>query len=189
MSLLPINSWSSLVINSNAKPPNDLEPLLWFKFFQLFFTSCDSNHSIGLKFISEEKRRKMITKLNALIDFHHSLWASNDINDIQSNSRDDRLAKLYRAYILWLEDSQLHEVFVNTDELPPQYLRELLKCAIANTEYHIFADNYINSNRIQIEVSKIYNLWIELHSTALLTDNVCEQIQEVYKFEGKLDSI
>ena len=99
---------------------------------------------------------------------------------------DDRLAKLYRAYILWLEDSQLHDVFVNTDELPVQYLKDLLKCAIANTDYHNFADNYINLNRIQIEVSKIYNLWTELHSTALFTEIAFDlNGQQLSKIEGQ----
>lgn len=100
---------------------------------------------------------------------------------------DDRLAKLYRAYILWLEDSQLHEVFVNTDELPLQYLKDLLKCAIANTDYQNFTDHYINLKRIQIEVSKIYNLWLELHSTAFSTDSFIDKNEEFSQFEGNFD--
>lgn len=186
LSILPINSWSSQLINSVVKPPNDLEPFLWFKFFQLFFTSSDSDHSIGLKFIGEEKRKKMIIKLNSLIDFHHQLWLSTDPNNSESNAMDERLAKLYRAYILWLEDSQLHEVFVNTDELPPQYLKDLLKCAIANIDYNHFSEDYINFKRIQTEVLDIYNFWEELHSNDIMLDKSYEERDDVYRFEGKL---
>ncbi|CAG2118553.1 unnamed protein product, partial [Medioppia subpectinata] len=110
--LLPINSWSTLAVNSVAKPPHVMEPFVWFKFFQLFFTCSDSCRSVGQTFISDEKRKKLIVKLNNLIDFHHKQWLKSEPNDTLINTTDDELTKLYRAYILWLEDSQLHEVFV-----------------------------------------------------------------------------
>ncbi|CAG2110406.1 unnamed protein product, partial [Medioppia subpectinata] len=184
--LLPINSWSTLAVNSVAKPPHVMEPFVWFKFFQLFFTCSDSCRSVGQTFISDEKRKKLIVKLNNLIDFHHKQWLKSEPNDTLINTTDDELTKLYRAYILWLEDSQLHEVFVNTDELPPQYLKDLLKYAISNTECPNFYDKYIDIKRIQMETSKIYEFWFELHSTSLASNFVYENDDKISKIDDEL---
>lgn len=185
ISLLPINSWSTQLINSSTKPASDLEPFVWFRFFQLFFTSSPSSQSIGWKFIGEDRRKKLTAKLNALIDCHHRLWLNTEPNDSDVNGLDDRLAKLYRAYILWLEDSQLHDVFINTEELPPQFLKELLKCAIANTDYENFSVNYINLKHIQSDVSDLLDLWYELHSNPYLMDNELESDESVVKIDGE----
>lgn len=188
-SLLPINSWSTQLINSSAKSPSVLEPFVWFRFFQLFFTSSPSSHSIGWKFIAEEKRKKLISKLNALIDYHHKLWLMCEPNDIETNGLDDRLAKLYRAYILWLEDSQLHDVFVNIEELPPQFLKELLKSAIANIDYQDFTDQYINLKHIQTEVSDIYSTWRDLRSNPMFVENDINFDESIPEFDGESDRL
>jgi hypothetical protein len=181
---LPINSWATQAINSPSDPPSDLEPYMWFKFFTSFFTSSDSSSSIGLKFISEETRKKLINKLNLLINFHHKLWLSSDSNESKSYKIHDQLTKLYRAYVLWLEDSQLHEVFINVDELPPQYLKNLLKCAIANTSFNEFQTDYIDIKHIEIEASNCYNLWLDLRSTSLISNTFCVTDENALLFEG-----
>ena len=162
-----------------------MEPFVWFRFFQLFFTSSPSSQSIGWKFIGEDRRKKLIAKLNTLIDYHHRLWLNTEPNDSDVNGLDDRLAKLYRAYILWLEDSQLHDVFINTEELPPQFLKELLKCAIANIDYDNFSVNYINLKQIQSEVSDVLDLWYELHLNPYFMDNELESDESVAKLDGE----
>ncbi|XP_054160272.1 ectopic P granules protein 5 homolog [Oppia nitens] len=183
--LLPINSLSILTMNSPSNPPNELEPYIWFKFFQFYFTNTQSNRSVGELFISEDKVKKLVNKLNSLVDYHLKQWLKCDANGSAVNDIDDNLTKLYRAYISWLEDSQLHEVFVNINELPPQYLKDILKCAISNTEFISFRHKYFSIKVIETSISEISNLWTQIHSTFNKFDVFVEDYYKSYAIENE----
>lgn len=136
--------------------------MIWYKFFTFYFYNIDSG-SIGFKLINESLRKKLNQRLNYLIDYHHKLWVSNENGDIQTNILHDGLTKLYRAYVTWLDDSHLHEVYVNLEELPSYYMIELLKSVMSNASERESLSHFLDLKQIEIDLLVFKKIWNELH--------------------------
>lgn len=121
--LLPINAWTKQILDVPIEHP--LMPFLCYNFFLNFFSSSEFAGSVGLRLVSDSTLHSLKTKICALADHHFKLYS--DEQDIKVKTFHAMNSKLYRAFSVWLGDSQLHDAFVDVVHLAPQYYTEILK--------------------------------------------------------------
>lgn len=168
-SALPIYRWSQQALDTPVDHP--VLPLIWQKFFTLYFTRVPSQTggatdrgSVGDKFfegmtnLSYHKRLKR--KLNDCTEYFRT--KAEDIAQKLTPERKmfyDNIAKLYRTYSLWLEEPRLHEPGLYHPALPPQYnpCKLTIICAGNESPWYEYVD-YESVCNTQRECVK---LWLQ----------------------------
>ncbi|RWS25873.1 ectopic P granules protein 5-like protein, partial [Leptotrombidium deliense] len=156
MNVLPICAWAKLVLDSS--PNHVLLPLIWYNFFTCFFASVGTGASMGLRIIGETLCKKLKLKLHSLIEHFHSLWSKcAEGGDSDNDVPLPNMTRLYRALLSWLEDTHLHDAFVDIERLPAQYCGELLKSVMDNSDS--LMKNYINEMSLENEITTYFDAW------------------------------
>lgn len=176
---LPIYSWLKLIFDIvEADVNHPLCPLIWYNFFLNYFANWLNGVSVGLKLVPQETLSKLQTRLDSLFNYHlykHRNWSSTGTK--QQNS----LAKLYRAYRRWLQDTSLQDAYLDIDRLGEEYLVHLLKAVMESTEGACF--QYIDVQSIETQNKNLTQVW----STATkLTGN--KSIKEMMFVDSKIDN-
>lgn len=155
-SILPIYSWLEQLfdlVESDWSHP--LCPLILYNFFLNYFANSLNGVSVGHKLVPQETLSELKTKLDALYK-RHSYKHLNlaPLEAVQQNS----LAKLYRAYRLWLDDSSLQDAYVDIDKLGHDYLVSLLK-AVMESSVEDSCIQYIDIQSIDVQNRNLGQIW------------------------------
>ncbi|XP_015788920.1 ectopic P granules protein 5 homolog [Tetranychus urticae] len=163
IALLPINEWAKTIID--CPPSHPLLPFLWFNFFSNFFANSPTGGSCGLRLVPENLLKRLKTKLDVLIDYHHKTLTEPRKDFAAGMSEKDNhfhteMVKFYRAAILWLQDYHLHDAFVDVDHLTPQYQVEMLKFVMnsIDTTFKSFVDESKIEDQAAYFVKWLYDL-------------------------------
>lgn len=178
LTMLPINAWATQTLNVPSN--HSIQPLIWLNFFSNFFSNTPSGGSFGLKFLNEEMTKKLKIKLNSLIDEHYKLWSSGNAENNVETCQNDELTKLYRAYLIWFEDPQLHDAFIDIEHLPRQYLGNLLKSVITDQNRQSWS-HYVDFGDIKSQTKQLLMSWSDVRLT--LERSLLNGVQ----FQNKLD--
>ena len=158
LNLLPINSLIDLILSSPVD--HCILPEMVFDFFKCFFSSSSTGGSIGLRFIEPSTIEALKKKIASLADHHHKEWSSAGTKRQISYHCEN--TKLYRAFGLWLEESNLHDPYVDVKSLPKQFNVQLLMVAMDGTNDPHIMDIYVDSNVIFERENFFKHLWLQV---------------------------
>jgi len=159
--LIPMNSWAKLILDTSFEHP--LLPLMCFNFFKCFFSSTDTEGSLGHRFLSENLATPLKSKMSSMADYHHKEWlASSENSDL--NHHHSNCTKLYRAFLVWIEDghdAHLHDPYVDFNHLPVHFCTEVLKqCMDGGHERGVTV--YVNYRACVQREWQLLSSWIEI---------------------------
>lgn len=143
---LPLFPPSSLVIFKIAKLINGcskkhfLFPIICQQFFQLYLTRVPSvdigDHGVQDKFYDcDVGLMKKLKKTFNETELHHSKMATEITSGLKSQFHTN-CAKLFKTFILWLEENQLNKMTQQNIILPPQYDHQKLRLIFHGTRTH-----------------------------------------------------
>lgn len=165
VALLPINAWGKLIIDTS--PDHPLQPMMCFNFFKSFFSSTATEGSLGHRFLSDQMIRGLKAKMTVMADLHHKEWsASSEKPEINHHSDN---TKLYRAFLLWLEETHLHDAFVDFTQLPAHFCTEMLKKVMEGAPESAVAP-YVDRSASLKREEYVMKLWMEVKE---YDSNVC----------------
>ncbi|KAI1290210.1 Ectopic P granules protein 5 -like protein [Halotydeus destructor] len=157
LDFLPINAWAQLIVSSSLDFP--LLPVFWYNYYCCFFTNASGSGSVGHRVVKPDTLRLLKTKVNNLVEHHHCLWLS--ASDVETKKHHAANVKLYRSYLQWMEDDQLHEPYVDIVRLPPQYDVELLKTVLESTSEREVS-KYVSKSKLEERQECYTKLWSEI---------------------------
>lgn len=187
--LLPVNAWMQLVLETPDEHP--LMPLIWYNFFSYFFASPGPGGSLGLRCVIPELLKKGKAKLATMIDHYHRLWSSHISNPMHSDGKEndyiESLLKLYRAYALWIDDTHLHDAYVDVEHLEARYMSEHFKQVLIGNEapFRAYLDYRLMDQQLQT-ADKSWQEVIALHQAPFAVqedDHVAHNSSFLSKFK------
>lgn len=175
---LPIYSWLKQIFDIvEADLNHPLCPLIWYNFFLSYFANSLNGFAVGLRLVPQETLGRLQARLDSLFNYHlykHRNWSST------STKQQNSLAKLYRAYRRWLQDTSLQDAYVDIDRVGEDYLSHLLKAVLESTEGGCF--QYIDIQSIETQNRNLIQVW----STATKLTS-CNFIKDVRFVDSTFD--
>ena len=160
LALVPVNAWGKLILETHAD--HALMPLLVFNFFKCFFASTQSSGSLGYRFLSESVIRELKIKMTQLVDYHHREWSflsGTDQGDLLE--RHSKNTKWYRALPLWIDESHLHDAYVDLTQYPQHFCTDLLKFVFEGANENVMSSYMDHSGTCEQE-EHILKLWMDV---------------------------
>ncbi|KAG9509720.1 Ectopic P granules protein 5-like protein, partial [Fragariocoptes setiger] len=162
---LPINSWIALALEINEiDVGHELSPLIWYNFFLNYFANSLNGSSVGLKIVPADIIQQLKCRLDALFNYHYRQWTIRGSSDSHS-----QLAKLYKAFMLWLQDKTLQDAYVDLEHLGPNYLVPLLKSIMASSDSAWLP--YVDLQKIQDKNTSMSASWSQINFLQCLNQN------------------
>jgi hypothetical protein len=155
--LLPVNAFGELILNTNVEHP--LLPVICFNFFKAFFSSTATEGSLGYRFLSEAMMKALKIKMSQMADHHHKEWSKSQEQSFLSHHSEN--TKLYRAFTLWLEESHLHDAYVDFSQLPPHFCTDILKAAMEGASEAVVM-NYVDNTSSFEREEHLLQVWLEI---------------------------
>ncbi|KAK6644427.1 hypothetical protein RUM43_000694 [Polyplax serrata] len=135
---LAIYRWLFQILNTIVSHP--LIPLMWQKFFYLYFfrvPGLTDRGSVGDKFFDGVLNQRLFKQLNQRLsetrDYFEELSKKTDAENRDGNYALKCLA-LFETYSLWMDDAKLLEPHLNVHSLPIEYNPELLGLLIHGSD-------------------------------------------------------
>ncbi|XP_050032007.2 ectopic P granules protein 5 homolog [Dermacentor andersoni] len=129
LDVLLLYRWARQAVVTDADHP--ALPLIWQQFFCLYLRKCPDGNSAGLHLFKcggfSSLLKKVKQRVANLVD-HFSKYCSGEEKGALPKILCERLLRVYRSFVFWLEDKQVLCTGVDLTALPSKYCPGLL-CA------------------------------------------------------------